>query len=338
MRETKPSDIQVTAKKSARAADIAPVSAGGAGDPGRAAGAEAFEDLTTLRIFARVVELESFSEVARRMGVTPATVSKHIGALEGRLRARLVNRTTRRLFVTEAGRRLYERCIRVLQELEQAEAELSEMQNEPSGLLRVTAPLMIGAQLISPRLPGFMQRYPKISVDLNLSIQKVDLFQEHIDLAVRVAEAIEPGLVAFKLAAYDRVFCASPEYLKARGVPKSPDDLAAHNCLISRGATLNSSWPVKKDGRIQQLRVAGNLVADNGEVIRDAVLAGLGLCMTARWLVEEDLKAGRLVEVLSAYAVQNRAVYAVLAQRGAMTPKLRCFLEFLRECFAQTAS
>lgn len=164
-----------------------------ADESGKSAIAEAFEDLTTLRICARVVELESFSEVARRMGVTPATVSKHIGTLEGRLRARLVNRTTRRLFVTKAGRRLYERCLRVLQELEQAEAELSEMQSEPSGMLRVTAPMMLGGRRISPRLPAFMKRYPKLSIDLNLSIQKQDLYQEHLDIAVRVAEAIDPG-------------------------------------------------------------------------------------------------------------------------------------------------
>ena len=330
--------MQVTAKKSIKA-NGAPAGAGGptfgpAGEGSAGAGSEVFEDLTTLRIFARVVELESFSEVARRMGVTPATVSKHIGALEGRLGARLVNRTTRRLFITEADQRLYERCLRVLQELEEAEAELSEMQNEPSGLLRVTAPLMIGSRRISPRLPEFMKLYPKLSVDLNLSIRKLDLFQEHIDIAVRVAEAIDPGLVAFRLAAYDRVFCASPDYLRDHGTPKTPDDLAIHNCLISRGATLNSSWPVKKDGKVVQVRVSGNLVADNGEVIRDAAMSGLGICMTASWLVEEELRAGRLVKVLADYAVQNRAVYAVLAQRGAMTPKLRCFLDFLKQCFA----
>ena len=334
--------MQVTAKKSgkpaarkertAAPAETRPVAVPEPGGGTAGAGSEAFEDLTTLRIFTRVVELESFSEVARRMGVTPATVSKHIGALEARLRARLVNRTTRRLFITEAGQRLYERCLRVLQELEQAEAELSEMQSEPSGLLRVTAPLMIGARQISPRLPEFMQRYPKVSVDLNLSIRKVDLFQEHIDIAVRVAETIDPGLVAFRLAPYDRVFCASPGYLREHGTPRTPDDLARHNCLVSRGATLNASWPVRKDGKVAQVRVTGNLVADNGEVIRDAVLAGMGVCMTARWLVAEDLRAGRLVEVLPEYAVQNRAVFAVLAQRGAMTPKLRCFIDFLKEC------
>lgn len=331
--------MQVTAKKSIKS-DGTPAGAGAkafgpAGEGSSGTGKEVFEDLNTLRIFARVVELESFSEVARRMGVTPATVSKHIGALEGRLGARLVNRTTRRLFITEAGQRLYERCLRVLQELEEAEAELSEMQNEPSGLLRVTAPLMLAGRRISPRLPEFMKQYPKLAIDLNLSIRKLDLFQEHIDVAVRIAEVIDPGLVAFRLAAYDRVFCASPDYLRERGTPKTPEDLANHNCLISRGATLNSSWPVKKDGRVVQMRVSGNLVADNGEVIRDAAVAGLGLCMTASWLVEEDLRAGRLVEVLAAYAVQNRAVYAVLAQRGAMTPKLRCFIDFLKECFAE---
>lgn len=291
-------------------------------------------DLTSLRIFARVVELQSFSEVARRAGVTPATVSKHVSSLEAALHARLVNRTTRRLFITDAGQRLYEHCVRVLQELDEAESELAEIKGEPAGSLHVTAPLMLAMWHLSPRLPAFMKRYPKVTVDINASIEKVDLFQERIDVALRIADTVEPGLVAFKLAPYRRTFCAAPAYLERHGTPQTPEALAEHNCLVSRGAVLNASWPVQRDGTLGSVRVTGNLVADNGEIIRHAAIAGLGIAMAARWMVEDDLRAGRLTEILAEYAPTNRAIYAVLPRQGSLTPKVRAFVDFLRECYA----
>jgi DNA-binding transcriptional LysR family regulator len=293
------------------------------------------KDLTSLRIFVRVVELQSFSEVARRAGVTPATVSKHVSSLEAAVRARLVNRTTRRLFITDAGQRLYEHCVRALQELDDAESELAEIKGEPAGPLHVTAPLMFAIHKISPRLPQFMQRYPRISVDLDLSIEKLDLFQERIDVAVRITDAVDPGLVAFRLAPYRRAFCASPEYLAQHGTPRTPEDLAAHNCLIVRGARLNASWQVQRGTTLENVRVSGNFVANHGEVIRDAARAGLGVMMGPRWQVEDDLKAGRLVELMSEFVPTNRAIYAVLPRQGSLTPKVRAFVDFLKDCCAE---
>jgi DNA-binding transcriptional LysR family regulator len=162
----------------------------------------------------------------------------------------------------------------------------------------------------------------------------VDVYGEHMDVAVRIADSIDPGLVAIKLAPYRRVFCASPAYLRDRGSPRTPEDLAHHDCLFSRGAGAGNAWPVLVDGRVRSVQVAGRLVANHAEPIRDAVLAGLGVCMTARWLVEAELRQGLLVEVLAEHAVQNRAIYAVLSQRGAMTPKVRAFVDFLRECLS----
>ena len=288
------------------------------------------KDLASLRVFARVVELQSFSEVARRLGVTPATISKHVSSLESQLGARLVNRTTRRLFITEAGQRFYEHCIRIMQELDQAEADVAEVRGEPAGPLRVTAPMLFGLLRIAPHLPQFARQFPKVAIDLDLSVAKIDLFQERIDVAVRIAEEIDPGLVAFKLAPYRRVFCAAPAYLASRGSPATPADLAHHNCLISRGATLNASWPIMRGDTIEQHRVSGNLVANHGEVVRAMSLAGLGIMMTARLHVEEDLRSGRLVELLPGYAPQNRAIYAVLPRQGSLSPKVRAFVDFLK--------
>jgi DNA-binding transcriptional LysR family regulator len=297
-------------------------------------GEHGVKDLTSLRIFVRVVELSSFSEVARRAGITPATVSKHVSSLEAAVGARLINRTTRRLFITEAGQRLYEHSVRVMQELDAAESELAEIKGEPAGPLHVTAPLMFALRRLSPRLPEFLARYPKVSLDLDLSIEKVDLFQERIDVAVRIADAIDPGLVAFRLAPYRRAICASPAYLERHGTPRSPEDLGAHNCLVGRGATLNASWPVQRNGELGSVRVSGNYVANNGEVLRDAALAGIGVMMTARWQVEDDFRAGRLVDLLPEFVPTNRAIYAVLPRQGTLSPKVRAFVDFLKICCA----
>ncbi len=292
------------------------------------------KDLTALRVFARVVELQSFSEVARRSGVTPATISKHVSALETQLKARLVNRTTRRLFITEAGQRLYGHCVRILQELDQAESDVAGLRGEPAGLLRVTAPLLFGERRVAPRLPEFALRYPKVLMDIDFSVEKVDLFQERIDIAIRIAEVVDPGLVAFKLAPYRRIFCASPAYLARHGAPATPEDLAGHNCLVSRGAILNATWPISRGNGVEAIRVSGNLVSNNGEVVRRAALAGQGLMMTAQLFIEEDLLAGRLVEVLSGYAPENRGIYAVLPRQGSLSPKVRVFVDFLKDCFS----
>ena len=143
---------------------------------------------------------------------------------------------------------------------------------------------------------------------------------------------VDPGLVAFKLAPYRRVFCVAPGYLARYATPAIPEELSQHNCLIGRGATLNASWPIRRGDTIESVRVSGNFVANNGEVVRDAALAGLGIAMTARWLVEEDLRARRLVEVLNDYAPSNRAIYAVLPRQGSLSPKVRAFVDFLNAC------
>ena len=292
------------------------------------------DDLASLRIFASVVELESFSEAARRIGVMPSTVSKHIAALEQQLGTRLVNRTTRRLFVTDAGSRLYRRYLRIVDELRQAQEELSSMQSEPMGHLRVSLPLALGSRRIAPAIPAFLKRHPKISMDLDLSVETVDVLAEHIDVAVRIAARLDDGLVAVRLAPYRRVFCAAPEYLAEHGVPRTPDDLQRHECLVSIGASGEHAWPMLQDGAVRSVPVRSRLVVNHGDAIYDAALGGLGICMQARWRVEEALRDGRLVEVLPEHVVQQRSIWAVLAQRGAMSPKVRVFVEFLKDTLA----
>lgn len=293
-----------------------------------------FEDLTTLRIFAQTVELRNFSEVARRMDVSPAMVSKRIAALEARLEQRLLNRNTRELFVTEAGQRLYEHCLRALGELDQAAAEISNLHETPAGHLRVTAPSLLGEKFIGPHISAFLKQYPSLSLDFSFSTQKLDLFQQRIDVAVRIADVLEPGLVAIKLAPYQRVFCAAPAFLKKHGIPAHPNELMQFNCLISRGSTPNNHWPVKDGDEISHVPVAGNFSCDTATVVRSAALDGLGIMMAPRWLVAEHLASGTLVELLSDYTPHNRAIYAVLLQRSDSSRRLTAVVEFLKQCFA----
>ena len=296
-----------------------------------------FDDLTSIRAFVRVVEVGSYSDVARRVGVTPATISKHIAALEARLGQRLINRTTRKLVATEAGQLLYEHCTRALHELEQGANALMDLQDQPTGRLRVTAPLLLGTRLIAPRLPAFLKSYPSLSLDINFSVDKVDLFQERIDVAVRISDAIDPGMVAIKIAPYRRVFCASPKYLQIHGTPKTPEDLLQHNCLVSRTFASKGDWPIQRNGEVAPLRVHGNFSTDNGEAICLANVAGAGIAMTARWLADPYLRSGQLVELLPEFMPDNRAVYAVLLQRSASSRKLTSFIEFLKESLAHLA-
>jgi DNA-binding transcriptional LysR family regulator len=268
------------------------------------------------------------------MDATPAMVSKRMAALENKAGQKLFNRNTRRLMVTDAGQMLYEYAMRALIELDQAAEEMSSIQDKASGHLRLTAPAMLGQAMIAPQLPVFLRQNPLLSIDFNFSMEKVDLYKARIDVAVRIADSIEPGLVAVKLAPYRRVFCASPEYLQAHGTPLLPEDLMDHNCLITRGSTLNTRWPVRREGEIGHVHVKGSLATDSGQAVRTVCLAGMGVMMAPGWLVEKDLACGALVEVLADYVPDNRAVYAVLLQRSARSAKLQSAIEFLKLCFA----
>ena len=296
--------------------------------------AAGLDDVGALRTFARVVEQQSFSKAARQMGVTPSAVSKQISALEAQLRTRLVNRTTRQLVITDAGERLYRRFLRVAEELREAQEELSSMHAEPTGHLRVSLPLALGIRCIAPHIPDFLKRYRALSLDLDLSVAKVDLLTDHFDVAVRIADKLGDGLVAIRLAPYQRVFCAAGSYLAERGTPQRPEELSGHECLVGIGARPERSWPVAEGHRIRHIAVSGRFVVNHAEALYEATVAGLGIAMHPRWRVAEALRTGLLTEILPQFAVQQRSIWAVLAQRGAMSPKVRVFVEFLRATLA----
>jgi DNA-binding transcriptional LysR family regulator len=289
--------------------------------------------LQEMAVFARVVAAGSLSAAARELGLSPALISRRLAALETRLGVRLINRTTRSLHLTEEGTSYYEACSRVLADVEEADASASAGRVEPRGALRVALPASFGHLHVAPLVPRFAERYPRIQLALSLSDRNVNLIEEGYDLAVRIAHLEESSLSARRLAPNRRVVCASPEYLERHGTPRTPEDLARHNCLITN--EFSTSWDYKDpDGRAGSVRVSGNYACDNWEVLREWAVAGLGIALKSTWDVHRLLAEGSLVEVCPGYAFHSDvAIYAVYPSRRFLPAKTRVFIEFLAETF-----
>ena len=290
--------------------------------------------LGAIEAFVKVSETQSFSEAARRLRSSKSVVSRHVSTLESELGARLFHRTTRSLTLTEAGRSYLEHASRILADLEDAKRSVSQLQSAPRGQLRVNAPMSFGLLHLTPALPEFLTRYADIEVDLTLNDRFVDLVDEGFDLAVRIGNLEDSSLVARKLAPIRRVVCASPAYLKAHGVPATPDDLKQHECLYYSNVALSHEWRfVRDNGRPWTVEVRGRLSANNGDALKAAVLRGLGLAILPTFIAGDDLRAGALVTVLDKFIAQDMTVNAVYPHSRHLSPKVRAFIDFLAERF-----
>jgi DNA-binding transcriptional LysR family regulator len=289
--------------------------------------------LNEMAVFARVVSTGSLSAAARELSLSPAMVSRRLAALEARLGVRLVNRTTRSLHLTDEGAQYYESCARVLAEIEQADAEVSAGRQEPQGTLRVALPASFGNQYVAPLVPQFAARYPEVQLSLSLSDRNVNLVEEGFDLAIRIANLADSSLAARKLAPNRRVVCASPSYLERHPTPRTPQDLAQHNCLLA--GDFSSTWEYKgPDGKPGTVRVNGRYVCDNWEVLREWALAGLGVALKSTWDVRRHLEDGSLVSLLPGYSFHSDvAIYAVYPHRRHLPAKTRAFIDFLAASF-----
>ncbi|MGP1395584.1 MAG: LysR family transcriptional regulator [Inquilinaceae bacterium] len=284
-----------------------------------------------LEIFVRVVATQNLSAAGRDLGLSPAVVSKRLAGLEDRLGARLLQRTTRRVTVTEEGAGFHERAVRILADLEEAEASLSNRRLAPRGTLRVTTPAAFGRQHLSPAMPDYLARYPEVQLDLNLTDSFIDIIDQGFDLAVRIDEPKDSTLVARRLAPNRRVICAAPAYLARHGTPRVLEDLADHNCLALDHQPV---WTFEDAGVERRIRVSGNLRTNNGEVLRDAAVAGLGIALKSTWDVGAYLQSGALVTLLTGYGVSTRlALYAVYPSARLLSPKVRTFVDFLAARF-----
>jgi DNA-binding transcriptional LysR family regulator len=292
------------------------------------------DTLTEMSVFSRVVAAGSLSAAARELGLSPAVISRRLAALESRLGVRLINRTTRSLHLTDEGTAYLETCNRILSEIEEADAAVAAGRGEPQGILRVALPASFGNQHVAPLVPGFAARYPKVQLALSLSDRYVNVIEEGFDLAVRIAELEDSSLAARKLAPNRRVVVASPEYLRRHGAPRSPAELAQHNC-VTTAADFAMTWDYRApDGSAGSVRVAGRYACDNWEVLRDWALAGLGIALKSTWDVRRHLEDGSLVPLLPGYTfASDVAIWAVYPHRRHLSAKTRVFIDFLAESF-----
>ncbi len=290
-----------------------------------------FQDM---RIFAQTVEAQSFTAAAERLGLSKQFVSKRIAALEKRLGARLLVRSTRQLRVTDLGLAFYERSQRILQEVDAAEQMVSHQTATPRGVLRLSAPMTFATLHLGPLIPAFMQRHPDVSVELELNDRTVDLIGEGYDMAVRIGTLADSSLIARRISTAQLITCASPDYLRLYGRPTAPEQLAAHACLIY-GHARQGEWNFRSGDRTRKHAVTGPMRANNGEMLRDAAIAGLGLTVLPDFIVATALAQGRLVEVLQAFRPQGLTVYAVYPQHRQSSLLVRAFSDFLVECFRE---
>lgn len=290
-----------------------------------------------MEAFVAVVEAGSFVRASKRLGLSTTSVSRLVSALEAHLDARLLQRTTRRLSLTDAGRAFYQHAIDLLADLAEAEAAVSAERETASGVLRVSAPVSFGVLHLAPLLARFRQEQPQVSLDLSLNDRVVDLVEEGRDLAIRISSQLPASsLVARALAPARLVVCAAPAYLERHGSPKVPADLREHHCLLYSYAEQPDQWVFTGPDGQQQISVSGFLIANNGDVLRLAALAGEGIVLQPSFIVGDDLLAGRLVPLLEEYALPSLMVYAVYPSRRHLPARVRAFVDFLAAAWGGT--
>lgn len=285
-----------------------------------------------MRVLVEVVDAGTFAAASERLGTSTAAASRQVAALEAHLGARLLNRTTRRLSLTEAGTEFVERSRAILADLVEAESLAGQHSAEPLGMLRVTAPLSFGILHLSRLLPAFRRRYPKLKLDLDLSDRVVDLVNERVDVALRITREPGAGLIARRLATVGMVVCASRAYLKRHGTPRRPEDLADHRTLSFRYLWAGDDWTFEDgQGRTTQVRVHPEVYATNGDVLRELAVAGEGIVLQPTFVVGADLASGALVPLLTDWKTFELGLYAVYLSRQNLSRKVRVFIDFLAE-------
>lgn len=289
----------------------------------------AVDDMT---IFVRVVERGSLSAAGRELRLSPAVVSARITKLEARLGVRLLNRTTRTVNPTEEGRLYHEHCLRILAEIAEVERKLAEKKESPSGVLRVSAPTVMGRRWIAPMVPEFRAAYPEIEVRLQLTDRVVDLVDEQVDVAVRRGYLRDSSLIVRRVAPDFRVACASPDYLARRGTPETPSELKHHDCLLLRfPGSRRYQWQFMEDGAAQNFAVAGPVDSNSSHVLIDWALAGAGIVMKSVWDLADEIEAGSLVPVLVPHSPRDLAIHALAPPHRMQPPKTRAFIGFVAE-------
>ena len=285
------------------------------------------DKLTAIRTFVAVADQGSFSAAARKLGLSASTVTKMIARLEDSLGTRLVNRTTRKLALTQAGQAYYERCLRILTEISDAEAELTQTNTSARGTVRIVVPLLFGRQTLIPALPDFFREYPEVDLQLNFSDRPVDLIEAGYDLGVHTGDLSDSGLIRRVLIHGPQITAAAPAYLARHGTPHTPEDLHAHNCIHGR---FGPDWTFRSPtGGRQRVRVSGNLIVYNGDCLREAAVQGLGIVHSTWWALRRELASGTLQQILKPYVVDGPSVAVVYPASRHLPQRVRVLIDFM---------
>lgn len=293
------------------------------------------DHLAAIRAFAQVVESGSFAKASERLGISTTAISRQVAELETHLQSRLLNRTTRKVSLTEGGRSYYERVVQLLADLEEAEQEASRAAVVPRGVIKLTTAVNFGVRHVAPAVAAFMAKHTEVRFDISLSDRVVDLVEEGFDLGIRIGSAGPHNLVARKLGETRVVPCASPDYLAKHGTPQVPEDLARHNCFTYEYVTPRNVWTFRDaDGRERPVRISGNLHSNNGDLLAEAAARGAGIVLEPAFIVGPEVRAGRLVPLLQDFAPSPLPIYAVYPSRKHLSAKVRLFVDFLVASFA----
>jgi DNA-binding transcriptional LysR family regulator len=285
--------------------------------------------LTSLEVFVRVVDNGGFSAAARKLNMSTTMVSNHVQALEERLGVRLLNRTTRKVSLTEVGRAYYDRCIQILADVEQADDIAGALQSTPRGTLRIYTNTHI-VQFLSPVVAEFLASYPDVKVDLSIGERNIDMIDESYDIAVRMLPPPDSSLIVRSLATWRHVLCCSHDYLEKHGRPATLSELAERNCIRHASYPYGDEWHfIDRKGAPAAVKVSGNLVSNSGETLHRAALAGVGVFLGAGFLVQEDLESGRLVRLLPEYRTVEFSMNAIYPHRHHLSAKVRTFIDLL---------
>jgi len=290
--------------------------------------------LAGMRVFVAVVDSGSFAAAAQKLDLSRGMTSRYVAQVESHLGVRLLNRTTRKLSLTGVGQDYYQRAVQVLGLVEEAEMAATSETVQPRGMLRINAPLSFSTRHLGAAVNGYLQRHPDVQLDLSLVDREVNLVEEGFDLALRISDEIDPSLIARPLTRIRVVACASAHYLDTHGVPERPKDLAQHNCLLYTHARFSVEWPFRQGAERCQVAVRGNLQGNNGDVLCNAAVAGLGVVLQPTFMVYELLSQGALIRILPGWEPEPLTLNAVYADRRFLPLKTRSFIDYLVEYFA----
>ena len=294
------------------------------------------DELTRIRTFMSVVQAGSFSAASRHLS-SISSVVRQVNALEEELGVRLLNRSTRRLSLTDAGRLFYERVTKIADDLDSAKLEVRSLKDDVRGQLKVSLRVTAGTTIVVPALPKLLAQYPELHLDILLTDERRDLIANRIDVAMWMGDLGDANLVAKRLSPTRRIVCGSPGYLDKHGVPSTPDDLRHHNCLVFAAPSYGNRWGFARDGKTEEVDVRGSVRSDNGLILLSSGIAGLGLIIVHEWMVRNLIAEGRMTPVLSDYTVNPRPgdadLYAVYPSGGSLSRKVKAFVDFLIETF-----